>query len=334
MTTHEFLQQLRTQDVRLWADGDRLRVNAPHGLLTPELQAELASRKVEIRAFLEANASGRSSLVPIQPSGSRPAFYMVTADGDIFAYVRLAHQLGPDHPFYAFEAPGIDGTQPPVASIERLAARYLADLRAFQPCGPYFIGGFCLGGIVAFELARQLRAQGQDVALLALFESPSLNGLKSAYGPAGRFRRRQAEIFERVRKLSGQRWSERLAFLRSRLVRILHHDDLARTGDPARGRRNEQKDRVFRTTLQAAYSYVARPYPGRIVLFLGSQELKRRRAYLRQLDWARVAVAGLEVNVGIDGCTHYPMILTDPPHVRALAKLLKPYIKLPLPCRP
>ena len=101
------------------------------------------------------------------------------ADGDVYSYVRLARQLGPDQPFYAFEAPGIDGVEPPVTSIEVLAGRYLADLRAFQPDGPYFIGGFCVGGIVAFELARQLRAQGQDVALLALFESPSPNGLKS-----------------------------------------------------------------------------------------------------------------------------------------------------------
>ena len=100
---------------------------------------------------------------------------------------------------------------------------------------------------------------------------------------------------------------------------------------PARGWQDEPKDRVFRATLEAAYAYVreARTYPGRIVLFLGSQELKRRRAYLRQLDWARVAAGGLEVKVGLDGCTDYTMMLSDPPHVRALAELLKPYIERP-----
>lgn len=331
MITREFLRQLRMQGVRVWADGDRLRVDAPQSVLTPEVRTELAARKAEIRELLEATAARRSSLVPIHPSGSRPAFYAVPADGNVFSYERLARQLGPDQPFYAFEAPGIDGTQAPVTSIEVLAARYLTDLRAFQRDGPYFIGGFCLGGIVAFELARQLRAQGQDVALLALFESPSPNGLKSWRGPAGHFRRRKAEIFERVRKLSGQKWPDRLAFVRSRVARILRRRDPPETGGPARGWHEEQKDRVFRATLEAAYAYVREPctYPGRIVLFLGSYELKRQRAYLRQLDWARVAAGGLQVNVGVDGCTDYKMMLSEPPHVRALADLLRPYIEWP-----
>jgi thioesterase domain-containing protein len=331
MNTREFLQELLVQDIRVWADGDRLRVNAPHDVLTAELRSELAARKIEIWSFLEALAMKRSSLVPLQPAGSRPAFYGVPADGDVFSYLQLSRQLGPDQPFYAFEAPGIDGAQPPLTSIEALAACYLADLRAFQPDGPYFIGGFCLGGIVAFELARQLCAQGQDVALLALFESPSPNGLNSSYRLAGRFRRRRSEIFERVRNLSGQPWPERLAFVQSRLARVLRGRDPVATAEPARGWREQQTDRVFRATLEAAYAYVLedRTYPGRIVLFQGSQELKRRRAYLRQLDWARVAAGGLEVNVGLDGCSDYMMMLLDPPHVRALADLLKPYLGHP-----
>jgi thioesterase domain-containing protein len=318
MTTHGFLQQLRMQDVHVWADGDRLRVSAPPSVLTPGLQAELAARKVEIRKVLEVNSARQSSIVPIHPFGSRPAFFGVSAYGDAFSWVRLAHQLGSDHPFYAFEAPGIDGAQPPVASIEVLAARYLDDLRTFQPDGPYYIGGFCLGGIVAFELARQLRAQGQEVALLALIESPSPNGLRSAHRPAEQLLHRRAQILEHMCKLSGKPWLERLAFVRSCFVRVPPRDD-------------EPKYLVFRTTMQAAYAYVReeRTYPGRIALFLGSQKLKRRRAYLRQLDWARVTTGGLEVNVGIDGCTDYRMMISDPPHVRALAELLRPYIDWP-----
>jgi thioesterase domain-containing protein len=329
MTTHEFLQQLRMQDVFVWADGDRLRVNASPSALTPGLQAELAARKVEIREVVEANSGRRSSIIPIHPSGSRPAFYGVSPDGAGFSWVRLARQLGPDQPFYAFEAPGSDGAEPPVTSIEVLAARYLDDLRAFQPDGPYFIGGFCLGGMVAFELARQLRAQGQEVALLALIESPSPIGLRSEHRPAVYFRRRRAEIFERARTLSCQSWHERLAYVRTRLGRVIHRDDPADRDHPARGLPNELKDRVFWATVQAAYAYAReeRTYPGRIVLFQGSQELQRRRAYLRQADWARVA-DGVEINVGIDGCTDYRMMLSDPPHVRALAELLEPYIDL------
>jgi hypothetical protein len=338
VTTGEFLQQLRRQDIRAWVDGDQLRVNGPQRALTPELQAELAVRKVEIREFLRAAALRRSSLVPIQPGGARPVFFGVPADGDVFCYAQLSRQLGPDQPFYAFEAPGIDGVRPPLTSIQELAAHHLADLRAFQPSGPYFIGGFCLGGIVAFELARQLRAENQEVALLALFESPSPNGFKFLHRRTTYLRRRRDEILERLRQLSSQSWSERLAYGRARLARTLGHCEPIAIEPPRRWRR-EHRERVFWTTTAAAHSYVrdVRRYPGRIVLFLGGPELKRRRGFLRQLDWAHVAGDGLEVNVGLDGCSDYPRILEDPVHVRALADRLKPYIERPIhasPCEP
>ncbi len=328
MNTSEFLQQLRMRDIRVWADGGRLRVNAPQNVLTVELEAELAARKPEVLRFLESATAKRSSLVPINPRGTRPTFYGVPGpDGDVFCYLMLAQHLGPDQPFYAFEPPGTDGTEPPVTSIEALAARYLSDLRAFQPAGPYFIGGFCLGGIVAFELARQLQAVGQEAALLALFESPSPNGLKLCRRPSARLRCRRDAIAERIRTLAGQSWPERLAFVRSRLAPLRRGHAPAGT-EPARGRQQELKDRMFRATLQAAYDYVleARVYPGRIVLFLGSRELSRRNRYLRQFDWGRAAGRGLEVNVGLDSCTDYLMMLRDPAHVRALAERLTPYI--------
>ena len=87
MTTDDLLQQLRRQDVLIWADGDRLRVNAPPSVLTPGLKAELAARKLEIREVLEARSGRRSSIVPIQPSGSRPAFYGIASVGDGFSWV-------------------------------------------------------------------------------------------------------------------------------------------------------------------------------------------------------------------------------------------------------
>lgn len=329
MTTEAFLQQLRRRGVRVWADGDRVRVNAPQRVLTPQLEAELVERKAEIGEFLRAAALNRSSLVPIHAGGARPVFFAVPADGDVLCYARLAKHLGPEQPFYAFEAPGVDGVRPPLTSIEALAAHHLADLRAFQPSGPYFIGGFCLGGIVAFELARQLRAQNQQVALLALFESPSPNGLRLLHRRRSHLRRRRDEILERLRQLCNQSWSERLAYARARLARAWGHCEPPTAMEQPRGWQLEQRERVFWATTAAAHTYVldAPIYPGRIVLFLGGPELKRRRGYLRQLDWAHVAGEGLEVNVGLDGCGDYPLMLEDPVHVRALADRLKPYLE-------
>ena len=324
MNTREFLQKLLVQDIRVSADGDRLRVNAPHDVLTAELRSELAARKIEIRTFLEALALKRSSLVPLQPAGSRPAFYGVLADGDVFSYLQLSRQLGPDQPFYAFEAPGIDGAQPPLTSIEALAACYLADLRAFQPDGPYFVGGFCLGGIVAFELARQLSARGRtwlyspsSKARRRVGSSPGMARLPASAAGDPRFLSGCA-TYPANRGQSGS--------LSCRAVSRGFFAAAIRRPPPSR-----RVPGCFRATLEAAYAYVLehRSYPGRIVLFQGSQELKRRRAYLRQLDWARVAAGGLEVNVGLDGCSDYKMMLLDPPHVGALADLLKPYLGHP-----
>jgi thioesterase domain-containing protein len=270
----------------------------------------------------ELPTSGRSTLVPIQPSGSRPAFYAVPgAEGDVYCYVRLARHLGPSQPFYAFEPPGVDGSEPAMRSIQALAARYLADLRAAQSEGPYFIGGFCVGGIVAFELARQLMTSGQEVALLALFETPSPSGLTRWGRALGTLRYRRDVLPARLRWLASQSWPQRIGFVRSRLSRF------SSRRSPDRGWEEQPKDRVFRATFEAVHAYVGgvRPYTGRIVLFLGSPAL-RRAIYWRQLDWAHVAAGGLEVRTGIDGCIDHAMMLRDPAHVHALADLLRPYL--------
>ena len=268
---------------------------------------------------LRPTAPRRSTLVPIQPSGSRTAFYGVPGvDGNVYLYVRLARELGPSQPFYAFEPPGVDGNEPPMRSIEALAARYLADLQAVQSEGPYFIGGFCIGGIVAFELARQLTNSGQDVALLALFETPSPSGLTRWGRTLGTIRYKRDVWPARLRWLASQSWPQRISFVRSRLSR------LSGRRSPDRGWHEQP---MVRATYQAVHAYVrgVRTYPGRIVLFLGSPAL-RRAIYWRQLDWAHVATGGFEVRTGIDGCTDTPMMLGDPAHVRALADLLRPYL--------
>jgi thioesterase domain-containing protein len=269
--------------------------------------------------LLRPTAPRRSTLVPIQPSGSRTAFYGVPgADGDVYCYVRLARELGPSQPFYAFEPPGVDGTEPAMSSIEALAARYLADLRAAQSEGPYFIGGFCVGGIVAFELARQLAISGQDVALLALFETPSPWGLTRWGRTVAKLRYRR----DVLRWLARQSWPQRISFVRSRLARRLSR--LSGRRSPDRGWFEQP---MVRATYQAVRAYVrgVRTYTGGIVLFLGSPAL-RRAIYWRQLDWAHFATGRLEVRTGIDGCTDAAMMLGDPAHVRALADLLRLYL--------
>jgi thioesterase domain-containing protein len=118
-----------------------------------------------------------SVIVPIQPQGSRPPFFCVhPVGGGVFCYRALARHLGSEQPFYGLQARDLIRGQEPHADIETMAADYLEALRSVQPAGPYRLGGWSLGGVTAFEMAQQLRRQGQSVALLTLIDSvvPSL----------------------------------------------------------------------------------------------------------------------------------------------------------------
>ena len=112
-----------------------------------------------------------SCLVEIQPAGSKPPIFWLHTlggggGGGLFTYRKLAEELGPDQPSYGFVA-----SAEPFDSIEAMAARYIEEMRAVQPSGPYRLGGYCFGGVVAYEMARQLEAAGQPVGVLALLDS-------------------------------------------------------------------------------------------------------------------------------------------------------------------
>ena len=114
----------------------------------------------------------RSTLLKIQAGGSRRPFFFVHGDfngGGLYC-LNLAKHIGRDQPFYALAADGYDD-EPPPSSIEAMAALHLESLLSFQPRGPYLLGGFCNGALMAFEMARLLHEQGQRVDLLVLIHA-------------------------------------------------------------------------------------------------------------------------------------------------------------------
>lgn len=319
MTTREFLSRLRQQDIRVWAEADRLRCNAPFGALSPELQAELKARKPEILAFLRAMAAPRSSLVPIQPAGTRRPFFGVPGhNGDVFCYVRLARHLGTDQPFYALEPPGVDGRQTPLASVEELAAHFVRDIRAFQTEGPYPVGGYCLGGVVAFEVALQLRAQGHEVALLALFESPCPTAMRLINRVRIPARYHWRRVAGHVRALAREDVRGQLRYLAGK-ARTLR-ERMWERGRGTNATPDDPRTRVSDVNAAAAGKYRPGTYPGRISLFLANEE-SRKLCLGRQLDWGAFATGGLEVDVGPDGCTSDVMLRE--PHVEFFARALR-----------
>jgi amino acid adenylation domain-containing protein len=127
----------------------------------------------QLAQALQAGAQqhSRTSLVAVQAGGSmRPFFYLHGAwESDAFYCFHLAQHLGPDQPFYALKPYAFDSSGA-LPTIEEMAAAHLRLVRSVQPQGPYLLGGFCNGGLVAYEMAWQLQAQGQRVDQLVLVE--------------------------------------------------------------------------------------------------------------------------------------------------------------------
>src|SRR5262249_55208892 len=120
----------------------------------------------------DEGSSKRASLVPIEPHGSKPPFYCVHGMlGNVLRFYDLARYLGSDQPFFGLQPQGLDGRDSCHTRVEQMAAHYISEIRSIQPMGPYFLGGYSFGGIVAFEMAQQLTAQNQKVGLLILFDT-------------------------------------------------------------------------------------------------------------------------------------------------------------------
>ncbi|MCC6140583.1 MAG: amino acid adenylation domain-containing protein [Nitrospira sp.] len=109
------------------------------------------------------------SLVAIQPSGTGVPLFMVPGvGGNVLVFAKLARILGAAQPLYGLQARGLDGKETPFASVPEMAAHYVQEVRRMHPAGPYLIGGVCTGGLIGYEMARQLTALGCQVTLFMM----------------------------------------------------------------------------------------------------------------------------------------------------------------------
>ncbi|MDR5726224.1 MAG: alpha/beta fold hydrolase, partial [Terriglobia bacterium] len=264
----------------------------------------------------QATSGPQSSLVAIQASGSkRPLFLVHPAGGHVFPYIHLAKFLGPDQPCYGLQAKGLQDGQDPHTRIEDMAAYYLQALQAVQPAGPYLLGGWSMGGVVAFEMAQQLHAQGQRVALLALLDgrTPTLDET---------FPEEDAEAILLLERYFGISFGsmESLAKLSKdeQLAFILGHAKSAGLVpaelDVSQARRFVE---LLRSDLRATQNYELHLYPGRVTLFKASETLTGTSPD-STFGWSEWASGGVEVHV-VPG-NHANLIYE--PHVEVLAEKL------------
>jgi amino acid adenylation domain-containing protein len=138
------------------------------------ISAGVSARAADVNGPRQRSMSQQSnpSVVAIQPLGTKKPFFCVhPGGGDVFRYVELARHLGQDQPFYGIQTKSMNNGGELLTSIEEMASYYIESMKVVQPEGPYCIGGWSMGGIVAFEMARQLHARGEKTSLLALMDA-------------------------------------------------------------------------------------------------------------------------------------------------------------------
>jgi amino acid adenylation domain-containing protein len=146
---------------------DTLGVDVPVSALLQATTVEEMARVVGGRAQAVA-----LPLVALQTFGERPPLYLAhPAGGHVVCYRGLAVGLAPHQPVYALQPQGVQDGLAPLTRIEDMAARYVQAIRTFQPEGPYRLGGWSMGGLIAWEMARQMEAAGQAVELLAMLDT-------------------------------------------------------------------------------------------------------------------------------------------------------------------
>ena len=272
------------------------------------------------------------SLVPIKASGSKPPFYCVHGvGGNILEYYDLAKYMDDDQPFFGIQALGLNGKQPNV-TVEEMAAHYIEEVTAFQPCGPYYLGGSSFGGLVAYEMARQLTAQGEGVAFLALFDTNG-PGYRRMLPTTTAWERRVNRLAQRVSLHWGNflvtEPNQRLNYLREKVKRLVNQTIQA---NYERGKKTYQAMRfqfarlfwtkaireVNRAGHWAAGDYLAKEYAGRVTLFRATEQ-PRGIVPDPTLGWGPLVKGGMEIH---DTPGHHGAIVREP-RSRVLAAQLK-----------
>jgi len=232
------------------------------------------------------------SLIRMRPGANRAPFYCIPGmGGSILSLRRLAMAVPADLPFYCLQEKALDGSEP-FHTIEETAAFYVNEIRKLQPQGPYYIGGGCYGGLVAFEMAQQLVGLGQEVGLLAMIDT-----YNQAYGSTLPFPKwvscniryivqRTAHHIRRLRKESG---AGRISYLAGRVTSLRRYTKgfVAILAGRAKTQGLSEVDsesvveddchvalhRVVAANLEAQRQYVPEPYLGPILLFRATERV-------------------------------------------------------------
>jgi len=218
-------------------------------------------------------------VVPIQMDGRRPKLFLVHgAGGNVLGFRELSHYFGKDQPVYGLQARGVDGKQPPHDTILEMANAYLGELREVQPHGPYYLGGYSGGGVVAYEMAQLLRAIGEPVAFVGMIDSwcPQL----PRRGPVSRLLLHIARVLRRGPKYS-------IDILKMKWQRIVS----AKRNEQAREQGSVMPQAMRGLEVQFGFEraferHQVKPYAGKVWMFrCATPDVGTRYVFDQRLGW-------------------------------------------------
>lgn len=249
-----------------------------------------------------------SPLIAMKPGGTRPPLFCVHAlFGSVFPYHNLTLHLEEDQPFYGLQAGGLDGMSAPLESIEEMAETYIREIRKIQPHGPYYLGGYSFGGLVAFEMAQQLLKQGEKIDFLGIF------------GTIAPISNLNPELLERFQYIQ-----EYISHFQKLVLNSFLADEIRMnmSGQEMQGQSPLSKLpvspilKVFKANCCAQIKYRPEPYPGKIKLFI-TRELRELFFIDPSLGWKMMCSEG---DITLVTGNHFNTF--QEPHVRDLASKL------------
>ena len=284
----------------------------------------------------EDDAMPSRSLVAIQTEGSKPPFFCIHGGGGhVLFYYDMARRLGDDQPFYGLQAQGMDDKSPRHTRLEEMATHYIREMQTVQPRGPYYLGGVSLGGVIAYEMAQQLQAQGERVALLALFEAlhPDFPEMRS--GVPG-WARLLFNLYRTVEHHAGSVWmlerGKKWPYLREKAIKAREEtwEALVRDSKKIKGRVYAGTGKTVPPALEEvqSHSYLAwmnykpAPYSGPITLFRATNQ-PLGIVPDPTLGWKSLALGGIEIH-DVPG---YHAAIVSEPRVRFLVEKLRPLLE-------
>jgi amino acid adenylation domain-containing protein len=230
-------------------------------------------------------------VVVIQPLGSKLPFFNVhDGYGSTLHYGMLAHLLGSEQPFYGIQAQEKDGRPLQRHSIQAIASYYVAEMRKFQPTGPYSLGGYCLGAIIAFEMAQQLHRSSEEVDFLCLFDSSNpaarLGVKQILFGP---LQRRIDSICPPGPQSPAKKVSVLAMLVARRIGRLIWPDKFSAV---ELAKLTDFEIAIEDLLMPLVQSYKPLPYLGKMTLICATGGSRFERP---DRGWAEVAQGGLEI---------------------------------------